>query len=65
MQHGVNLLAAEVKKVPSLLERKVKKVPSLLERSKTWNDDIPDDGEPCLIFVSCHGAHFNLCVQID
>ena len=33
--------------------------------SKTWNDDIPDDGEQCLIFVPCHGAHFNLCVQID
>ena len=33
--------------------------------SKTWNDEASDCGEPFLIFVPCHGAHFNLCVQID
>jgi len=33
--------------------------------SKTWNDEASDGGEPCLIFVQCQGAHFNLFVQID
>ena len=33
--------------------------------SKTWKDEASEEGEPCLIFVPCHGAHFNLCVQID
>ena len=33
--------------------------------SKTWRDEASEEGEPCLIFVPCHGAHFNLCVQID